>query len=80
MISYIDGQVYIQVPYDDVDSLAVAVLKDGRELVEASLADTYMRIAENNGRAASHHLEDLHDNTTYLNAFDTLLAYYGESA
>ena len=80
MISYIDGQVYIQVPPDAVDSLAVAVLKEGRELVNATISDTYMRIADNGGQAKPHHLADLHDNHTYLNAFDTLLAYYGASA
>lgn len=77
MISYIDGNVYMQLPADAVDSLAIVILKEGRETALHSLADTYQRITDNGGRALPHHLEDLHDGTTYVNAFNTLLEYYG---
>lgn len=77
MISFIDGNVYIQVPPDAVDVLAVAVLKEGRELVEDSIEGTLRRIIED-GMYRPNHVEDLVDNCKYLAAFNTLLEYYGE--
>jgi len=77
MISYIDGKVYIQVPPDAVDVLAVAVLKEGRGLAEDSLGSTFTRIFNNGGRVEGYLMEDLTDNLKYLDAFNTLLEYYG---
>ncbi len=76
MISYIDGNVYIQVPSDAVDTLAVACLKEGRELVEASINRTLTYIIELN-EAKPNHVADFTDNLKYLAAFNTLLEYYG---
>ena len=77
MISYIDGNVYVQIPPDAVDALAVAVLKEGKNLAEYSLHTSIKRIVENGGKTDPHHMADLQDNLTYLDAFNTLLEYYG---
>lgn len=77
MISFIDGNVYIQVPPDAVDVLAVAVLKEGRELVEDSIGAALDQVATS-GTYQESLLEDLVDNCKYLAAFNTLLEYYGE--
>ena len=75
MISYIDGNVYIQVPSDAVDTLAVACLKEGRELAEQALSATLSRIIEVGEMPQL--VTDFTDNLKYLAAFNTLLEYYG---
>lgn len=75
MISYIDGNVYIQVPPDAVDVLAVAVLKEGRGLVEHSMSETARRAVLEGLRP--NLLQDYSGNMKYLDAFNTLLEYYG---
>lgn len=77
MIEYTKDGVYVKLPYEAVDSLAVAVLKEGRALVIDSRASTLSRIAEQ-GDAHSYQIKDLADYNRHLDAFDLLLEYYGE--
>lgn len=76
MISYIDGNVYVQIPPQAIDTLAIALLKEGRGVVEESIADTFNRILAN-GEVMQHHIYDITDNMKYLAAFNTLLEFYG---
>jgi hypothetical protein len=81
MISYIDGNVYIQVPSDAVDTLAVAVLKEGRQLAQDSFLRSLEQVGEQlrqgNKKISDNLVVDLTDNLNYLDAFNTLLEYYG---
>lgn len=75
MIKSIDGKLYMEMPYDAADAMMLEFLQDGRSGVSESIDDTIRRVAENGlGR---HHMEDIADNTKYLNAFDLLIHYYG---
>lgn len=76
MISYIDGNVYFQIPPQSIDTLAVAMLKEGRDVVSQSISDTFNRILENDA-VMQHHICDITDNMKYLEAFNTLLEFYG---
>lgn len=71
----IDGKVYVELDVDLVDELAVALLKEGKATAEESLK-TDVRLMEDHGWAV-HRQKDFADNVKYLQAFETLLEYYG---
>lgn len=75
MITEIGGKMYMEIPHDAVDAMMLSFLHEGRNLVLSSIDDTVRRVAENG--LGSHHMEDIKDNTEYLNAFDLLIHYYG---
>lgn len=77
MIEYNEEGVYVKLPYEAVDEIAVVVLKEGRDLVLDSIAGILDRVIEA-GEVMPHHVVDLTDNNKYLDAFNTLLEYYGE--
>lgn len=77
MIELTKDGVYVKLASEAVDSLAVAVLKEGRALVLASREDTLSRIAME-GRYNPYQIADLADYSRHLDAFDLLLEYYGE--
>lgn len=76
MIEYTDEGIFMKLPYEAVDEITIAMLKEGRDLVLDSIANTLCLIIDA-GEAGAHHVEDLIDNSKYLEAFDTLLEYYG---
>lgn len=77
MIELTKDGVYVKLAHEAVDSLAVAVLKEGRALVLASREGTLSRIAME-GRYDPYQIADLADYNRHLDAFDLLLEYYGE--
>lgn len=76
MIEYTDEGIFMKLPYEAVDEITIAMLKEGRDLVLDSIANTLDRVLDA-GEVRPHHVEDLKDNAKYLEAFDTLLEYYG---
>lgn len=77
MIELTKDGVYVKLAPEAVDSLAVAVLKEGRSLCIGARADTLTRIAET-GDVHPYQIADLADYNRHLDAFDLLLEYYGE--
>lgn len=76
MIEYTDEGIFMKLPYEAVDEITIAMLKEGRDLVLDSIANTLDRVLEA-GEVRPHHVADLTDNNRYLDAFNTLLEYYG---
>lgn len=75
MIKSIDGKLYMEMPYAAADAMMMELLQDGRNGVSDSIDYIIRRVAEDG--LDSHHMEDLTENTKYLNAFDLLIHYYG---
>ena len=71
----IDGKVYVELDTDLVDEMAVALLKEGKITAEESLRIA-ARLMSEHGWSANLQ-QDLVDNARYLQAFNTLLDYYG---
>ena len=71
----IDGKVYVELDADLVDEMAVALLKEGKITAEESLK-LAIRLMEEHGWS-SNLQQDFTDNVKYLQAFETLLEYYG---
>lgn len=76
MIEYTDEGIFMKLPYEAVDAIAFAMLKEGRDTVLDSIAYTLDTILEA-GEVLPHHVVDLTDNNRYLDAFNTLIKYYG---
>jgi hypothetical protein len=77
MISYVDGDLYVKVPTGAIDGMVIAMLKEGRDGVQYSISGILSRVAEA-GEIRPHHVADLTDNIKYLDAFNTLLDFYGD--
>ena len=71
----IDGKVYVKLDTDLVDEMAVALLKEGKTIAEESLKST-ARLMSEHGWSATRQ-QDFSDDARYLQAFNTLLEYYG---